>query len=64
MNKYKCFYDNDETIVEATTSANAQIAGYNVFQQKYPRRKIKAYQVTPALIERNGQEIDLISNFI
>ena len=64
MNKYKCFYENDETIVEAATSANAQIAGYNVFQKKYPRRKIKAYQITPALIERNGQEIDLISNFI
>lgn len=64
MNKYKCFYGNEETIVEATTSANAQITGYNVFKQKYARRKIKAYQITPALIERDGQEIDIISNFI
>lgn len=64
MNKYKCFYDIEEIIVEADTSYNAQTAAYNVFQQKYPRRKIKAYQITPALIEVNGEEIDILTNFV
>ena len=63
-NKYKCFYNSDDVIVEATTSANAQIAGYSIFTKKYPRRKIKAYQITPALIEKNGQAIDPMTNFI
>lgn len=64
MNKYKCFYNNDEVIVEATTSYNAQIEGYSVFQTRYPRRKIKAHQITPALIELEGQKIDILSNFV
>jgi hypothetical protein len=64
MNKYKCLYNNEEIIVEATTSYNAQTAGFNVFSEKYPRRKIKAYQVTPYLYEKDGVEVDFISQLL
>jgi hypothetical protein len=61
MNKYKCLYKNEEITVEATTSRDAQTVGYNIFSEKYPRRKIKAYQVTPYLYEKGDVELDFIS---
>lgn len=64
MNKYKCFYDNDEIIVESATSIKAQEGAFKVFSHKYPRRKIKQYQITPALIERDGAPINIMSNFV
>lgn len=56
-NKYLCLYDGHTAEVEATTSYNAQIAGYNVFKGKFPRRHIKAHQITPCLIEKEGKEV-------
>lgn len=64
MNKYKCFYKNDEIIVESNSSFKAQEGAFKVFSAKYPRRKIKQYEITPALMERNGESIDLMSNFV
>lgn len=64
MNKYKCFYDNDEIIVESNSSYEAQKGAYKVFAYKYPRRKIKPHQITPALIELEGKQIDILTNFL
>jgi hypothetical protein len=57
VNKYIAFYKSDELTVEAETSHNAQTAAFNILRDKYPRRKIKAYEITVVLAEINGKEV-------
>lgn len=57
MNGYVCFYRDERLEVRATTSANAQIAAFNILQDKYPRRKVKAYEITVVLAEKNGEQV-------
>lgn len=51
MRKYKAFYNNDTCIVESTSSYNAQTAAFNVFRDRFPRKKIKAYEITVMLLD-------------
>ena len=49
--KYQAFYNGKECTVEATSSYNAQTAAFNVFSGMFPRKKIKAYQITVMLAD-------------
>jgi len=52
-NGYVCFYKDQRIEVHADTSANAQISAYNILKGMYPRRKIKAWEITVMLAERS-----------
>lgn len=40
------FYKGEQIEVQSTSSYNAQTAAFNILRDKYPRRKIKAYEIT------------------
>lgn len=56
-NGYICYYKDDQIEVRADTSYNAQTAAFNILRGKYPRRKIKAHEITPVLAERESGEV-------
>lgn len=57
MNGYICTYRGETTEVYADTSRQAQLSGKDFFQRKYPRRKVKDWEVTPMLAERGGEQV-------
>lgn len=57
MNGYVCFYNSDRVEVHADTALQAAEKGRELFQKKYPRRKVKSYEVHPYLAEKDGQQV-------
>lgn len=57
MNGYVCFWKGQRIEVRSTTSYNAQTAAYNVLTDRYPRRKIKAHDITVVLAEKDGDTV-------
>lgn len=57
MNGYVCFYKNERLEIHADTSYEAQQKAMGELQSAYPRRKIKSYDITVVLAERNGQQV-------
>lgn len=61
MNGYVCYYNSDSVEVHAETSLKAAEAGRELFQKKYPRRKVKGYEVHPYLAEKDGQPVEHVA---
>ena len=57
MNGYIAFYRNTQTEVHATTSANAQTAAYNILRERFPRTRIRAWEITVMIAERDGEPV-------
>lgn len=57
MNGYICFYRGERHEVHADTPLKAQEAAREHFQKKYPRRKVKGYDVNVNLAEVNGEQV-------
>lgn len=53
MNGYIFFFEGVQYDVYAETTSKAQDQGVAMLQKKFPRRKIKSWQVDPNLAERN-----------
>ena len=56
MNKYGAIYGGKEYEVMADTLYQAQEKAREYFQGQFPRRKVKGYEVTIALLELDGKE--------
>lgn len=54
MNKYAVFYNREQIEVDAETSLEASNKGVEYFQKKYPRRKIKPWQLAVIIGEKDG----------
>jgi hypothetical protein len=48
---YKAFWKEEEFDVRSTSSYNAQTAAFNLIRDKYPRKKIKAHEITIVLAD-------------
>lgn len=57
MNGYICFYRGERVEVHADTALKAKNKAQAEFQRKYPRRKIKASEVSAVLAERGGETV-------
>lgn len=57
MNGYICLYRGELTEVYADTSRQAQLSGKDFFQAKYPRRRVKDWEVAVTLAERGGEQV-------
>lgn len=57
MNGYICFYRGERHEVHADTPLVAQELTRIHFQKKYPRRKVKGYDVNVTLAEVNGEQV-------
>jgi len=57
MNGYICYYENSTCEVRANTPVGAQDVAIAIFQKKYPRKKIKTYQITVMLAEKGGTPV-------
>jgi hypothetical protein len=53
-NGYICFYKGEKIEVFADTTREAQKYALSILQKKYPRKKIKEYEITPKLAELKG----------
>ena len=56
-NGYVCLYNGQRVEVHADTTYEAQELARVEFQKKYPRRKVKGYDVTTVLAERGGETV-------
>lgn len=57
MNGYICFYRGERHEVYAFTPLAAQESARQHFQKKYPRRKVKGYDINVNLAEVNGEQV-------
>lgn len=57
MNGYICFYNGQRAEVHADTPLQAQEAARVLFQKRYPRRKVKGYQISATIAEHNGVQV-------
>lgn len=57
MNVYACLYGGNQIDVEADTSYQAQLKGHEHFQNMLKRKKIKSYEVSVILIEKDGKDV-------
>jgi hypothetical protein len=57
VNGYVCFYNGERHEVHADTPLQAQEAVREVVQKKYPRRKVKGWDISVNLAEVNGQQV-------
>ena len=57
MNGYICFYRGERHEVYADTPLQAQEAVREVVQKKYPRRKVKGWDISVTLAELNGEQV-------
>lgn len=57
MNGYVCFYRGHRHEVHADTPLKAQESALGYFQKKYPRRKIKTWEISATIAERNGEQV-------
>lgn len=62
MNGYVCFWENKKVEIEANSSLEAQQKATIEFQ-KSTRKKVKGYQVTVVLAEKNNQPVTHIPDF-
>lgn len=51
MRQYLCLYEGQKEIVEAESSYQAQEKALPIFQKKFPRRKLKGWQLSVHLIK-------------
>jgi hypothetical protein len=61
MNGYVCYYRGERHEVHADTPLAAQELARQHFQKKYPRRKVKGYEINPMLAELNGEQVTHIA---
>lgn len=57
MNKYLCIGFGKKVEVEAATSYEAQQKALPVFQGMFPRKKIKGWQFSVHLVQKEGGEV-------
>jgi hypothetical protein len=57
MNGYICFYKGERLEVHADTPLKAQEQAREHFQKKYPRRKVKGWDINTNLAELNGETV-------
>jgi hypothetical protein len=57
MNGYICFYRGESIETRADSSLEAQTKTAAWFQKKNPRRKVRGYEITVKLAEKDGQPI-------
>lgn len=57
MNGYICFYRGERYEVYADTPLQAQDAVEVIVQKKYPRRKIKGWDISVMIAEHNGVQV-------
>jgi hypothetical protein len=57
LNGYIARYQSETLEVRASTRLEASKKALAHFQEKYPRRKLKSYEVTSTLAERAGVEV-------
>jgi hypothetical protein len=57
MNGYICFYRGERYEVHADTPLAAQEAVRVIVQKKYPRRKIKGWDISATIAEHNGEQV-------
>lgn len=50
MKNYKCFYNNQTTIVKAETTYKGQMQAQRHFQSKQ-RKKVNSYEITMMLLD-------------
>lgn len=53
MAGYICFYNRERHEVHADTSLQAQEAAREHFQKKFPRRKVKGYDISVMIAEND-----------
>ena len=61
MNGYICYYRGERYEVHANTPLEAQEAAREHFQKKYPRRKVKGWDINTMLAELNGEQVTHIA---
>jgi hypothetical protein len=54
MNTYGAWFKGEVIEVEAETTFAAQTAAIGVFAKKFPRHKVKGYQITVLLAAKDG----------
>lgn len=54
MNGYIAYYGNDRAEVHADTTIAARDKAIAIFQKKNPRRRIKPFEVSVMLAEKNA----------
>lgn len=59
MNGYKCFWKHAKEPIDvlASTSLEAQTKATELFQAKAKRKKVKSYEVSVYLCEKDSQEV-------
>jgi hypothetical protein len=57
MNGYICFYRGESIETRADSSYEAQTKTAVWFQKKNPRRKVRGYEITVKLAEKDGQQV-------
>lgn len=57
MNGYICFYRGERHEVHADTPLAAQEVARAHFQKKYPRRKVKGWDINTMIAEHNGEQV-------
>jgi hypothetical protein len=57
VNGYVCYYKGERYEVHADTPLQAQEAVRVIVQKKYPRRKVKGWDINTMLAELNGQQV-------
>jgi len=57
VNGYICFYRGERFEVHADTPLQAQEAVRETVQKKYPRRKVKGYEISATIAEHNGVQV-------
>lgn len=57
MNGYICYYRGERHEVHANTPLEAQEIVREHFQKKFPRRKVKGWDINTMLAELNGVQV-------
>ncbi len=57
MNGYIAYYGNDRVEVHADTTIAARDRAIAIFQKQNPRRRIKPFEVSVMLAEKNGTPV-------
>jgi hypothetical protein len=61
VNVYICFYRGERLEVHADTTLEAQQKAQAIMQKKYPRRKVKGYEINTNLAELGGEQVTHIA---
>ena len=57
MNGYICYYGDSTCEVRANTTIGAQDVAIAIFQKKYPRKRIKSFEITVMLAEKGSTPV-------